>query len=97
MTELFVRCLIKDNENIQDAKVRQAYGRLSGMVGIICNILLFAFKLLAGVMTGAVSIMADAFNNLSDAASSVVTLIGFHMAGKPADLDHPFGLSLIHI
>lgn len=91
MTELFVRCFIKDNENIKDAKVRQAYGRLSGMVGIICNLILFAFKMLAGMMTGAVSIMADAFNNLSDAASSVVTLIGFHMAGKPADLDHPFG------
>lgn len=91
MTERIVRCFIKDNENIADAKVRQAYGRVSGMVGILCNLILFAFKLMAGVMTGAVSIMADAFNNLSDAASSVVTLIGFHMAGKPADLDHPFG------
>ena len=91
MTELLVRCFIKDNENIKDVKVRQSYGRLSGMVGIVCNIILFGFKLLAGFMTGAVSIMADAFNNLSDAASSVVTLIGFHMAGKPADPDHPFG------
>ena len=91
MTELLVRCFIKDSENIQDAKVRQAYGRLSGLVGILCNVILFCFKLLAGFMTGAVSIMADAFNNLSDAASSVVTLIGFHMAGKPADPDHPFG------
>ena len=91
MTELLVRCFIKDSENIKDAKVRQAYGRLSGAVGILCNVILFAFKLLAGFMTGAVSIMADAFNNLSDAASSVVTLIGFHMAGKPADPDHPFG------
>lgn len=91
MTERIVRCFIKEHENIADAKVRQAYGRVSGMVGILCNLILFAFKLLAGVMTGAVSIMADAFNNLSDAASSVVTLIGFHMAGKPADLDHPFG------
>lgn len=91
MTEQIIRCFVKDSENIKDAKVRQAYGRVSGMVGIFCNLILFAFKLLAGVMTGAVSIMADAFNNLSDAASSVVTLIGFHMAGKPADLDHPFG------
>ena len=91
MIELLVRCFIKDSENIKDTKVRQAYGRLSGTVGIACNVLLFGFKILAGFMTGAVSIMADAFNNLSDAASSVVTLIGFHMAGKPADPDHPFG------
>ena len=91
MTELLVRCFIKDYENTKDAKVRQSYGRLSGIVGIVCNVILFGIKLLAGFMTGAVSVMADAFNNLSDAASSVVTLIGFHMAGKPADPDHPFG------
>ena len=91
MTELLVRCFIKDYENTKDAKVRQSYGRLSGTVGILCNVILFAVKLLAGFLTGAVSVMADAFNNLSDAASSVVTLIGFHMAGKPADPDHPFG------
>ena len=91
MVELLVRWFVKDSENIKDAKVRQSYGRLSGMVGILCNLILFGFKMLAGFMTGAVSIMADAFNNLSDAASSVVTLIGFHMAGKPADPDHPFG------
>ena len=72
-------------------KVRQSYGRLSGFVGICCNVMLFALKLFAGLATGAVSIMADAFNNLSDAASSVVTLIGFHMAGKPADPGHPYG------
>ena len=91
MTELLVKWFIRDKENINDAKVRQSYGRLSGLVGICCNVLLFALKLFAGLATGAVSIMADAFNNLSDAASSVVTLIGFYMAGKPADLDHPYG------
>ena len=91
MTELLVRCFIRDSDQVEDAKVRQAYGRLSGLVGIVCNVILFTCKLLAGLMTGAVSIMADAFNNLSDAASSIVTLIGFYMAGKPADLDHPFG------
>ena len=91
MTELLVRCFIRDSDHVEDAKVRQAYGRLSGLVGIVCNVILFTCKLLAGLMTGAVSIMADAFNNLSDAASSIVTLIGFYMAGKPADLDHPFG------
>lgn len=91
MTDLLVRWFIRDKENINDTKVRQSYGRLSGFVGICCNVLLFALKLIAGLATGAVSIMADAFNNLSDAASSVVTLIGFYMAGKPADLGHPYG------
>ena len=85
MIELLVRMMIKNPENINDPKVREAYGVLSGGVGILCNLVLFALKLLAGVLTGAVSIMADAFNNLSDAGSSVVTLIGFKMAGKPAD------------
>lgn len=91
MIDLLVNWFVKDKENIHDAKVRQSYGRLSGFVGIFCNVLLFALKLFAGLVTGAVSIMADAFNNLSDAASSVVTLIGFYMAGKPADPDHPYG------
>lgn len=91
MTELLVKWFIRDKENVNDVKVRQSYGRLSGLVGICCNVILFALKLFAGLATGAVSIMADAFNNLSDAASSVVTLIGFYMAGKPADLDHPYG------
>lgn len=91
MIELLVRIMIKNPENINDPKVREAYGVLSGGVGILCNLVLFALKLLAGILTGAVSIMADAFNNLSDAGSSVVTLIGFKMAGKPADTEHPFG------
>lgn len=91
MTELLVGWFIKDKENIHDTKVRQSYGRLSGFVGICCNVLLFALKLFIGLATGAVSIMADAFNNLSDAASSVVTLIGFYMAGRPADGGHPCG------
>lgn len=91
MIELLVRSFVKNSEDIHDGKVRQSYGRLSGLVGIFCNVILFLLKLFAGLATGAVSIMADAFNNLSDAASSVVTLIGFYMAGKPADLNHPFG------
>ena len=91
MIDFLVNLFVKDKENIHDPKVRQSYGRLSGLVGIVCNVLLFLLKLFAGLATGAVSIMADAFNNLSDAASSVVTLIGFYMAGKPADLDHPYG------
>lgn len=91
MTKLFLKCFVKDYEEIQNPKVRQSVGQLSGSVGIFCNVLLFLIKLLAGMMTGAVSVMADAFNNLSDAASSAVTLIGFYMAGKPADPKHPFG------
>lgn len=91
MIDFLVRKMIKNSENINDAEVRQSYGVLSGCVGIGCNLLLFGLKLLAGLLTGAVSIMADAFNNLSDAGSSVVTLVGFKMAGKPADTEHPFG------
>ena len=91
MIEFFVHKMIKNPDNVNDPKVREAYGVLSGSVGIFCNLLLFGFKLLAGLLTGAVSIMADAFNNLSDAGASIVTLIGFKMAGKPADTEHPFG------
>lgn len=91
MIDFLVKKTIKDHENVNDARVREAYGILCGAVGIFCNLLLFAGKLLAGILTGAVSIMADALNNLSDAGSSVVTLIGFKMAGKPADTEHPFG------
>lgn len=91
MTQLLVKLFIKNNENVTDSNVRQQYGVLGGAVGIGCNLLLFICKLFAGIMTGAISITADAFNNLSDAGSSVVTLIGFKMAGKPADIDHPFG------
>lgn len=91
MIKLLVRTFIKDSENVGDPKVREDYGVLSGSVGIFCNVVLFLLKLFAGLVTGAVSIMADAFNNLSDAGSSVVTLLGFKMAGKPADTEHPFG------
>lgn len=86
-----VKVWIDDYENVQDTKVRQSYGMLGGILGIACNLFLFFFKMAAGIVAGAISIMADAFNNLSDAASSVVTLIGFKMAGKPADKEHPFG------
>ena len=91
MIKLLVRTFIRDSENVADPKVREEYGVLSGSVGICCNVVLFLLKLFAGLVTGAVSIMADAFNNLSDAGSSVVTLLGFKMAGKPADTEHPFG------
>ncbi len=91
MTGLLVKVFIKNSENVKSAKVRAAYGMLSGVVGIVCNCALFVLKFVAGLITGAVSISADAFNNLSDAGSSIVTFIGFKMAGKPADNDHPFG------
>lgn len=91
MIKHLVRIFIKNSDDITDPKVREKYGVLSGSVGIFCNVLLFLLKLFAGLVTGAVSIMADAFNNLSDAGSSVVTLLGFKMAGKPADTEHPFG------
>lgn len=74
-----------------DPKYRSAAGRLSGIVGIVCNLLLFAVKFLIGTLSGAVSVVADAINNLSDASSSVLTLIGFRLAEKPADEDHPYG------
>ena len=87
---LMKKCLPTDApENAP--KTRAAAGRLSGIVGIVCNLLLFAGKLLVGTLSGSVSITADAMNNLSDASSSLVTLIGFKLAEKPADEDHPYG------
>lgn len=91
MTNILISLFIKDKDNIKHAKVRNAYGILGGVIGILCNVFLFAGKFFAGIITGAISITADAFNNLSDAASSIITLAGFYMAGKPADEDHPFG------
>ena len=91
MTKLLLRLFVKDYEKAESAPVRTAVGKLSGFVGILCNLLLFAGKLAVGILSGAVSITADAMNNLSDAASSVVTLIGFRLAERPADEDHPYG------
>ena len=91
LTRALCRWFIKDNENHTDPKVRLAYGRLAGIVGILCNAILCVLKLIAGILAGSVAMIADAFNNLSDAGSSVVTLIGFKLAGAPPDKDHPFG------
>lgn len=91
ITEFLVRKWVPNWEQTENPQVRQRYGQLSGGVGIGLNLLLFAGKFLAGLLTGAISVTADAFNNLSDAASSVVTLVGFHLAGQKADADHPFG------
>ena len=95
MTELLLRTFVKDHQNSDDPGVRSACGKLAGIVGIVCNILLFAGKLIIGTLSGSVSISADAVNNLSDASSSVVTLFGFKLASKPADDEHPFGHSRI--
>lgn len=91
MFKLLSRIFIKDGENVTDAGVRRAYGTLCSVYGIFLNILLFAGKYFAGLISGSVAIVADAFNNLSDAGSSVITLLGFAIAGKKPDLDHPFG------
>lgn len=91
MTELLLRLFIKDRENTEDPDTRADIGKLAGITGIVCNLLLFAGKLTMGLVSGALSVVADAINNLTDASSSVVTLLGFRMAQQPADEDHPFG------
>ena len=91
MVTLLARLCIKDYRNTENPSVRGAYGILCSIVGIVLNLLLFAGKYLAGSPSGSLAIMADAFNNLSDAASSFVTLIGFRFAGRGPDTDHPFG------
>jgi cation diffusion facilitator family transporter len=91
MTEFLVRKLVKDYEQTDNPQVRTAYGMMAGIVGICCNLILFGAKMGVGFMTGSISIMADAFNNLSDAASSIVGYVGMKMAQKPADEGHPFG------
>lgn len=91
MTDLLLRLFIKDHKNTDSPAVRAAIGKLAGVAGIVCNCLLFLLKLAVGLLSGAVSIVADALNNLSDAASSVVTLLGFRLAQRPADRDHPYG------
>lgn len=91
LTEQLVCRFIKTPDKVKDTAVRTAYGKLAGMAGIVSNVLLFLLKLLAGVLSGSVAVVADAFNNLSDAGSSVVTLIGFRLSGAPADEKHPFG------
>lgn len=91
MTHFLLRLFVKDHHNPQTDQTRSAIGSLSGAVGIGCNLLLFLGKVLVGMLTGSVSITADAMNNLSDASSSIVTLLGFRLAQRPADEDHPYG------
>ena len=91
MISLLARLFIKDYKNYGDADVRRSYGTLCGTVGICLNILLFAGKYFAGTLSGSIAIVADSFNNLSDAGSSLITLLGFRLAGKKPDPGHPYG------
>lgn len=91
MTDFLLKLFVKDTSDPQNPKTRAAIGKLSGAAGIFSNLLLFVLKLAVGTLAGSVSITADAMNNLSDAASSIVTLLGFKLAEKPADEEHPYG------
>lgn len=91
MTDLILRIFVRDHKNTEDPAVRDKCGRVAGAVGIVTNFLLFLMKIIVGTVFHSVSVTADAVNNLTDSGSSVVTLIGFKMAGKPADEKHPFG------
>ena len=91
MTNLLIKLFIKDSKNTTDSAVRKCYGYLGAFTGIVLNILLFIGKLIAGILSGGISVIADALNNLSDAGSSIMTFVGFKMAGMPADSEHPYG------
>lgn len=91
MTDFLVNKFIKDSTNIESTEIRTRYGMLASVVGIFCNVLLFSVKLTIGLILSSLAVTADAFNNLSDAASSIISFIGVKMAGKPADAEHPFG------
>ena len=91
MTKLLVKWFVKDAENVQNRQVRTRYGILASIVGIICNVILFVVKAVIGFAIGSISVTADAFNNLSDAASSIISFVGVKIASRPADREHPFG------
>lgn len=91
MTKLLIKLFVKDSRNVSDPAVRQRYAMLAGITGIVLNLLLFAGKLTTGILAASVAVIADAFNNVSDAGSSVITIIGFRLAGKHEDKEHPLG------
>ena len=91
MTKFLIQKFIKNPDDINNLKVRRNYGTLSSVVGIICNVFLFILKYIMGTLSGTISVVSDAFNNLSDSAGCMVTLLGYKLASKPADKDHPFG------
>ena len=91
MTDWLVKRFVKDYEETGNNVVRTRYGMLASVVGIFCNVLLFLIKISIGFVLRSISVMADAFNNLSDAGSSIISFVGVRIASKPADKDHPFG------
>ena len=91
MVNLITKLFIKNSDDVSNPDVRTAYGNMSGAVGIFLNLCLFSAKLVSGILIASISVVADAFNNLSDAGSSLVTFLGFRLAGRPADKEHPFG------
>ncbi len=91
MTKFLIRLFVKNSENTNNPKVREAYGKLSGTVGIVANILIAISKFIVGIIYGWSSVIADAANNMTDSLASVVTLVGFRLSGKPADKEHPYG------
>ena len=91
MINFLFKKFIKDWENVRNPKVRDSYGKLAGVVGIVSNVVLCAMKMLVGLISGSIAIVADAVNNLADASSSVITLLGFRLASMPEDEEHPYG------
>lgn len=91
MIELLVKTFVKNHKDVENSTVRTSYGILASIVGIICNLILFGIKITVGLIMNSISVMADAFNNLSDAASSIISFIGVKLAERPADKEHPFG------
>ncbi len=91
MTKALIKLFVKNPNDTASAASRNEYGKLSGGTGIACNLVLFIVKIVAGIISGSISVISDAFNNLADMASSIVTLLGFKLASKPADKEHPFG------
>ncbi len=91
MTDFLIRLFVKDSRNTSNSNVRENYGKFAGLVGIVTNLLLFMAKVVIGLMSNSVAVIADAVNNLTDTVSSAVTWIGFKISGKPADADHPYG------
>ncbi len=91
MNELLFKLAIKNHDDVKNPQVREAYGKLAGIVGVISNIILCAIKVIAGILSSSISIIADGINNLSDATSSIITLVGFKLSALPEDEDHPYG------
>ncbi len=91
MNEFLCKIFVKDHDNVTDPGVRRSYGRFAGVVGILSNVLLCAVKIIAGLMAGSIAIIADGINNLADASSSLITLVGFKLASRPEDEKHPYG------